>query len=118
MSVAVDMDGEDTLPVRGHGLPVARYSDDGAWREHARCRTEARSTFFVEGARGGDIKAMRAAKEIAFLICAECPSRLRCLNFAVRNDEPHGIWGGVDFSKLKRAERDALIVRLDKLNVR
>jgi len=115
MSVAVDMDGEGTLPVRTHNLPVARYSDDGAWRDHARCRIEDRSTFFVEGVRGVSV---RAAKEIAFLICAECPSRLRCLNFAVRNNEPHGIWGGVDFSKLKKRERNLLIVRLDELNVR
>lgn len=101
-----------------HALPVARYSDDGRWRAQAQCKDEERSTFFVEGSRGTSVRAMTAAKEIALMICAECPVRLRCLNYAVRNDERFGIWGGVDFSKLKRDDRELLIERLNKLNVR
>lgn len=103
--------------VSTHALPVARYSDDGRWRERAQCKNEERSTFFVEVARGTNYRALNAAKEIALLICAECPVRLRCLNYAVRNDERYGIWGGVDFSKLKKTDRELLIERLDKLSV-
>ena len=30
----------------------------------------------------------------AKLVCAGCPVRVECLDFAVRTKEPHGIWGG------------------------
>lgn len=118
MSEAVDMGGDYLAPAHGHNLPVAKYQDNGKWRAYAKCRDQDRSVFFVEGSKGVSVKALNAAKEIALLICAECPVRLRCLNYAVRNDEHNGIWGGVDFAKLKRDDRNLLIDRLDKLNVR
>jgi len=29
-------------------------------------------------------------------VCASCPVRRDCLNFALRIREPHGIWGGLN----------------------
>jgi len=37
-------------------------------------------------------------------ICAVCPVRIECLEYAVRIREPHGIWGG-----LNEIERRVLI---------
>jgi len=37
-------------------------------------------------------------------ICAACPVRIECLEYAVRIREPHGIWGG-----LNEIERRVLI---------
>ena len=36
----------------------------------------------------------------AKVICARCPVRGECLDFALRVREPHGIWGG--FTEIER----------------
>lgn len=33
----------------------------------------------------------------SFALCAECPIIDLCYDFAVANDETHGVWGGTDF---------------------
>ena len=38
-------------------------------------------------------------------ICASCPVRLDCLDYALQIREPHGIWGG-----LSEAARKSLLV--------
>ena len=37
-------------------------------------------------------------------ICAVCPVRVECLNYAIRIREPHGVWGG-----LNEIERRAML---------
>jgi WhiB family redox-sensing transcriptional regulator len=32
--------------------------------------------------------------EYAKKVCAECPVEEQCLEWALQNDEQHGIWGG------------------------
>jgi hypothetical protein len=32
-------------------------------------------------------------------LCFGCPLIKQCYDFAVANDEKHGIWGGIDFSR-------------------
>ena len=49
-----------------------------------------------------DEKAEREAQAKA--ICATCPVREACLEYALRIREPHGIWGG-----MSEAERRPLI---------
>jgi len=50
-------------------------------------------------------KEERDAREAkAKAICAECPVRAECLDYALDIREPHGIWGG-----LTEAERRLLI---------
>jgi WhiB family redox-sensing transcriptional regulator len=42
-------------------------------------------------------KADKEAREVrAKRICASCPVRRDCLDYAVRIREPHGIWGGLN----------------------
>ena len=57
------------------------------WETQARCRTEATATdlFFSE-----DLGDIAAAKRI----CAVCPVMAECLERAIRNQEPWGVWGG------------------------
>ena len=109
--------GDELSPARGHGLPVAKYDDGGKWRPYARCREDEKSTFFIEGQKGYSAKVLAARREMAILVCAECEVRLNCLNYAVRNDERFGVWGGVDFSRLSSTERLALLSRVSKLNL-
>ncbi len=33
-------------------------------------------------------------------LCAGCPLLKQCYDFAVANDEKHGIWGGIDFGAI------------------
>lgn len=46
---------------------------------------------------------------VAKRICYSCPVREECLEYALANDESHGIWGGLSRQerwKLKRLETD------------
>jgi len=52
------------------------------WHEHAACQ--------YEGAR-------RAREGKARAICAGCPARQPCLDWATSTGAPWGIWGGVEF---------------------
>jgi WhiB family transcriptional regulator, redox-sensing transcriptional regulator len=57
------------------------------WRTHAVCATEAASTalFFSE-----DLGDIATAKRM----CARCPVMAECLEEAIVNQEPWGVWGG------------------------
>lgn len=57
------------------------------WREDALCAQTDPTIFFPERSSEGT----HAAKKI----CQACPVQTECLQFALDNDEPHGIWGGM-----------------------
>lgn len=40
-------------------------------------------------------------------ICRECPVAAQCLEYALRNGERHGIWGGVSVAQLRDKRRTA-----------
>ena len=63
------------------------------WREHAACRGADPDLFFPPE-DGGKAQARKAKA-----ICAACPVRIECLDYALRHGEHWGVWGGV-------AERD------------
>lgn len=56
------------------------------WRQQARCRGVDPETFYPVS----DEDPALAAKEI----CAECPVREPCLEYALTVREKHGVWGG------------------------
>lgn len=58
------------------------------WRRRAACRTEDVNVFFIDQ---GDMDTLKQAKAL----CARCPVRRQCLDFAIENNERHGIWGGL-----------------------
>lgn len=75
---------------------------DELWQAKAACRGPQTNLFFAPShfERKDDRQHREAsAKEI----CAGCPVRRPCLEYALRIHEPHGIWGG-----LNEAERRAL----------
>lgn len=79
---------------------------DWFWQEHGACRTVDPTIFFhPQNERGtARMKRDRAAK----LVCAACPVRLECADYAIRAREPYGVWGG-----LTEDDRDAIYARLD-----
>jgi WhiB family redox-sensing transcriptional regulator len=82
---------------------MATHSWEYGWQWRAACRGEDSGLFFPPGeweARGDRMARERKAKAI----CAGCPVRIECLEYAVRIKESHGIWGG-----LNEIERRVLI---------
>jgi len=67
---------------------------DRSWELHAACRG-TRSVLFVPPigyeSKEQEHDRVAAAKQI----CAECPVRRECLEYALRVDEPYGVWGGL-----------------------
>lgn len=77
-------------------LPVELWQPtDKNWRERAACYRKGNAIFFV--GRGQDT---RPAKEV----CKQCSIRELCLEYALRNEERHGIWGGT-------SERERRVMR-------
>lgn len=68
---------------------------DEAWQERAACRGPQSAAFFPPAQI--ERKDEREAREQrAKSICAICPVRRPCLDYAVQIREPHGIWGGLN----------------------
>ena len=76
------------------GLPAG----DESWRLDGLCAETDPEAFFPE--KGG---STREAKRV----CAGCPVRLQCLEFALQGDERFGIWGGL-------SERERRRIRLQR----
>ena len=68
---------------------------DEAWQIRAACRGPQAAVFFPPSSfERKDEKEAREAR--AKEICAGCPVRKPCLDYAIRIKEPHGIWGGLN----------------------
>ena len=66
-----------------------------AWLQDAACRGHDTAAFFPPP--HFERKEVRVARErVAKSICRGCPVTAQCLDFAIRSDEPHGIWGGLN----------------------
>lgn len=77
---------------------------DELWQTKAACRGPHAEVFFPPTVvERKDEKAER--EERAKAICATCPVREPCLDYAVRICEPHGIWGGLNESERRRLWR-------------
>ena len=60
------------------------------WMMSARCKETDPEIFYPE--RGDSTLDTLAAKRI----CLKCEVRVECLQYAVDNNEQHGIWGGLN----------------------
>lgn len=66
-----------------------------AWQVKAACRGPQAAVFFPPPQfERKDEKIEREAR--AKMICAACPVRQPCLDYAIAIREPHGIWGGLN----------------------
>ena len=65
------------------------------WQAKAACRGPQTSLFFPPSHfERKDDKELRESRAKA--ICATCPVKRSCLEYALRIKEPHGIWGGLN----------------------
>lgn len=68
------------------------------WQENAACLHHAgRVDFFP--ARGESVRDAKA-------VCAACPVKSECLDFALRLKVAHGVWGGLSERERRNLRRD------------
>jgi WhiB family transcriptional regulator, redox-sensing transcriptional regulator len=85
------------LGVPGVRRPV-EDDDPLAWQADALCAQTDPEAFFPE--KGG---STRDAKKI----CASCEVRAQCLEYALKNDERFGIWGGLSERERRKLRKRA-----------
>jgi WhiB family redox-sensing transcriptional regulator len=75
------------------------------WQFDAACRGEDSSLFFAPNyfEKRGE-KEGREAKAKA--LCARCPVRDECLEYAIQIRETHGIWGGLNEMERRQLLRE------------
>ena len=66
---------------------------DMTWMQRGRCRDIPPSTFFPSDGVGVDV---------ARRICADCPVKGPCLEYALENHVDHGVWGGCSERERRR----------------
>ena len=64
-----------------------------SWQDRAACAGMDAQLFFAPDGEREQEREIRQAKAAA--ICARCPVREQCLDYALRNSIRHGIWGGL-----------------------
>ncbi len=69
---------------------------DTSWMQKGKCRELPPETFFPSDGVG---------VEIARRICADCPVKESCLEYALYNRIEHGVWGGASERERRRIAR-------------
>lgn len=84
----------------GRFFETADYANsrdlDRHWQEFGLCAQTDPELFFPES--GESTKLARS-------VCAACDVREQCLEYAIKNDEKDGIWGGLNPTERKRLTR-------------
>jgi WhiB family redox-sensing transcriptional regulator len=76
-------------------MSVATETWEYGWQWRAACRGEDAAFFFPPS--HFETKDEKDGRERqAKVICARCPVRIECLEYAIRIRDPHGIWGGLN----------------------
>lgn len=83
------------------GRPYIGNKDTGdtSWMREGSCLGCDPDLFFPERGSMTDLAAAKA-------ICATCPVREQCLDYAIRNSEHTGVWGGRSDKERRRIARE------------
>ena len=81
---------------------VALPQPNWGWQDRGACRDEDLGVFF--GADGERQPERDIRERKAKSICADCPVRIDCLNYALSRPEKYGTWGGLNEEE-RAAER-------------
>ncbi len=71
------------------------------WRDSAACRQADPELFFPIGTAGAAAADIQQAKAV----CAGCPVRRPCLEYALASRQEFGIWGGRDENERRLLHR-------------
>lgn len=80
---------------------------DGDWQEAAACVRADPDLFFPNSPGGLSFSQITRAK----VVCAACPVRRECLEFAIDHDRGDGIWGGTTPKERNSVRRRELRAR-------
>lgn len=97
---------------RGNPAPeTPRVHPKFAWMDQwLPCKGKPLDVFFPDEE---PLTVRRGAE--AIMICESCPARLDCLEFALRNGEWHGIWGGLTPAhRHRRGERVLAMLKRER----
>ncbi len=97
MSIEVRIVGDAVVDTFTEQTVVA-----GEWVEHAACSTTSPDLFFPE--RGASTREAKA-------VCAGCPVRVDCLEYALEAGEKFGVWGGKSEKERRTLRRHRLAER-------
>jgi WhiB family transcriptional regulator, redox-sensing transcriptional regulator len=70
-------------------------TQEGAWQQDARCAETDPEAFFPD---------LYSQSKFARQVCAECPVRRECYDYAIEIKADYGVWGGVDFTVRRNAD--------------
>lgn len=106
-------DTDTVLPpyaVAERALKARRVVQATPWMADAACRDMPTATFFPtqdnnDPTRSGPWHVYRSY-QIAKAICAPCPVRADCLAYALDDDIPFGIYGGLSPRERRRLKKD------------
>ncbi|WP_236789095.1 WhiB family transcriptional regulator [Amycolatopsis sp. GM8] len=76
-------------------------SYQGDWQEQAACRDEDPELFFPVSQMGPGARQVAQAKAV----CARCPVRAECLQYALDAGLDHGIFGGTTDTERRKLFR-------------
>ena len=71
------------------------------WLTEARCRTEDPELFFPVGNTGPAVDQIEQAKAV----CRECKVTSNCLEYAIKENQDNGVWGGLSEDERKSLKR-------------
>lgn len=71
------------------------------WRHQAACLDEDPELFFPIGNTGPALLQVEEAKKV----CARCPVRQECLDWALSAGQDYGVWGGMSEDERRALKR-------------
>jgi WhiB family redox-sensing transcriptional regulator len=81
--------------------PFAHGTSIRSWRDDAACRDTDPDLFFPVGTTGLAVDQIASAKAV----CATCPVRRECLEFALFTNQDSGVWGGTSEDERRKLRR-------------
>ncbi len=76
---------------------------DISWRKEAACKDSSPDLYYQPSWMTDAM--WNTVSEASKDFCRSCKVETECYDFADKNNEKHGIWGGVDFGKSARTRR-------------
>lgn len=89
--------------------PVMSYPQQDGWAARGACRHSDPELFFPVTGRGPALRQQAKAKRV----CASCPVRIECLDYALQSGEGFGVWGGASEQERRLMRRRQLRRRRD-----
>jgi WhiB family transcriptional regulator, redox-sensing transcriptional regulator len=83
---------------------TAGATDEAGWATRGACRGKDPELFFPPSARGPAARQLAEAKTV----CASCPVRAQCLEFALATGQDFGVWGGTSEDERRAIRRSHL----------